>query len=161
MEFVDLKTQQSRIRAALDSRIRTVLDHGQYVMGSEVVELEEELRNRVGTSYCVSNSSGTDALLTALMALDIGPGDEVILPVYSFFATCEVVLLLRAKPVFVDIDERTFNIDTVRLREAVTNNTRAIISVNLFGQCADYDDIKRIAKEFGVPVVEDAAQCHI
>lgn len=158
MEFVDLKTQQDRIRPSLDARISNVLAHGKYIMGSEVMELEEVLRDFTQSQHCISTSSGTDALLMALMALGVGPGDEVILPVYSFFATCEVVLLLQAKPVFVDIEKDTFNIDAKLLRAKVTANTRAIIVVNLFGQCCDYAEINNLANELGLPVIEDAAQ---
>lgn len=156
--FIDLKSQQDRIRPALDKRIAAVLEHGQYIMGPEVAELEEKLAAYTGSKHCVSVSSGTDALLIALMALGIKAGDEVITTPFSFFATAEVIMLLGAKPVFVDIDPRTYNLDPKLIEAAITPQTKAIMPVSLYGQCADFDAINAIAAKHRLPVVEDAAQ---
>lgn len=158
MNFIDLKTQYARIEEEINQRIRKVLEHGQYILGPEVQELEKQLADFVGVNYCIGVSSGTDALLIALMALDIKPGDEVITSDFSFIATAEVIALLGAKPVFVDIDRRTYNINPAKTREAITENTRAIVPVSLYGQCAEFDEINQLAREHDLPVIEDAAQ---
>ena len=158
MQFIDLKTQQARIREDVEARLRAVLDHGQYILGPEVTEMEQQLAAYAGVDHCVSAASGTDALLLALMALDIGPGDEVITTPFSFIATAEVIGLVGATPVFVDIERDTFNIDPSKLAEAISDKTRAIVPVSLFGLCADMDAINDIAAEHGVSVIEDAAQ---
>ena len=158
MEFIDLKAQQQRIRPELDRRMLAVLEHGRFVMGPEVKELEERLAGYVGARHCVGVSSGTDGLLIALMALGIGPEDEVITTPFSFIATAEVIRLLGAKPVFVDIVPRTYNIDPTRIESAITDRTRAIMPVSLYGQCADFDAINAIAERHDLPVIEDAAQ---
>lgn len=158
MQFIDLKTQQTRIRADIEQRIATLLDHGQYILGPEVSEMEQRLAEYTGSAHCVSAASGTDALLLALMALDIGPGDEVITTPFSFIATAEVIALLGATTVFVDVDPSSYNIDPSKLAAAVSNKTRAIVPVGLFGLCADMDAINTIAAENGLPVIEDAAQ---
>lgn len=156
--FIDLKSQQDRIKPSLDRRIAAVLAHGQYIMGPEVAELEEKLAVVTGARHCIAVSSGTDALLIALMALGIRAGDEVITTPFSFFATAEVIMLLGAKPVFVDIDPRTYNLDPGLIEAAITPNTRAIMPVSLYGQCADFDAINAIAAKHGLAVIEDAAQ---
>lgn len=156
--FIDLKAQQGRIRQSIDKRIATVLDHGQYIMGPEIVELETKLADYVGVKHCISVASGTDALLISLMALGVKAGDEVITTSFSFFATAEVILLLGATPVFVDIDPRTYNLDPDLLEAAITSRTKAIMPVSLYGQCADFDAINAIAGQRGIPVIEDAAQ---
>jgi UDP-2-acetamido-2-deoxy-ribo-hexuluronate aminotransferase len=158
MDFIDLKTQYRRIKPAVDARIARVLEHGQYVMGPEVTELEQVLARYCGTKHCVAVSSGTDALLIALMALDIRPGDEVITTPFTFFATAEMIALAGARPMFVDIDARTWNLDPAKLEAAITPRTRAIMPVSLYGQCADLDAINAIASRHGLPVIEDAAQ---
>jgi len=158
MQFIDLKTQQLRIRDDLDRRLAALLDHGQYILGPEVSEMEQALAAYVGVDHCVSVASGTDALLLALMALDIGPGDEVITTPFSFISTAEVIGLLGATPVFVDIDPMTFNLDPGLLAAAITERTRAIMPVGLFGLCADMDSINAVAAEHDLPVIEDAAQ---
>ena len=158
MQFIDLKAQQDLIRGDLDRRIAALLDHGQYILGPEVTEMEQVLADYVGVPHCVSVASGTDALMLALMALEIGPGDEVITTPFSFIATAEVIGLLGATPVFVDIDPRTFNIDPSLIEEAITDRTRAIMPVSLFGQCSDMGAINAIAGRHGLPVIEDAAQ---
>jgi UDP-2-acetamido-2-deoxy-ribo-hexuluronate aminotransferase len=158
MDFIDLKTQYSRLKSSVDARIHGVLEHGQYVMGPEVVELEKQLAEYVGAKHCIGVASGTDALLMALMALDIGPGDEVITVPFTFFATAEMIALIGARPVFVDIDRSTYNMDPSKLEAAITPRTKAIMPVSLYGQCPDIDAINAIACRHRLPVIEDAAQ---
>jgi UDP-2-acetamido-2-deoxy-ribo-hexuluronate aminotransferase len=158
MEFIDLKSQYQRLKKDIDAGIQRVLDHGQYILGPEVAELEEKLAAYVGAKYCISVANGTDALQIAEMALGIGPGDEVITPGFTYIATAETVALLGAKPVYVDIDPRTYNVDPALIEAAITPRTKAIIPVSLYGQCADFDAINAIAAKHGIPVIEDAAQ---
>lgn len=158
MEFIDLKTQYQRLKTEIDAGIQRVLDHGQYILGPEVAELEEKLAVYVGAKYCITVANGTDALQIAQMAFGIGPGDEVITPGFTYIATAETVALLGAKPVYVDIDPRTYNLDPALLEAAITPRTKAIIPVSLYGQCADFDAINAIAAKHGIPVIEDAAQ---
>ena len=158
MDFIDLKTQYQRIEQQLVERYQAVHAHGQYIMGPEVAELEQELAAFVGTTHCVGVASGTDALLIALMALGVGAGDEVITTPFSFIATAETIALLGATPVYVDIDEKTYNLNPHLLEAAISNITKAIIPVNLYGQCADFDAINSIADKYGIAVIEDAAQ---
>ena len=158
IEFIDLKAQQARIKGPLDAAIQRVLAHGQYILGPEVAELEEKLAAYTGAKHCISVANGTDALQIAQMALGIGPGDEVITPGFTYIATAETVALLRAKPVYVDINPRTYNLDPALLEAAITPRTKAIIPVSLYGQCADFDAINAIAARHGIPVIEDAAQ---
>jgi UDP-2-acetamido-2-deoxy-ribo-hexuluronate aminotransferase len=156
--FIDLKTQQERIKEELDKRMAAVFAHGQYIMGPEVFELEEKLAAHCGAKHCISVANGTDALLVAMMALGITAGDEVITTPFTFVATAEMIALLGAKPVFVDIDPRTYNIDPNLIEAEITPRTKAIIPVSLYGQCADMDAINAIAARHGLPVIEDAAQ---
>jgi UDP-2-acetamido-2-deoxy-ribo-hexuluronate aminotransferase len=156
MEFIDLKTQYQELKASVDRRIQAVLDHGQYVMGPEIEQLEEALAARTGARHCIACASGTDALLLAMMSLGIGRGDEVVTTPFSFFATAEIIALLGATPVFADIDPETYNLDPGGLRKAITLRTKAILPVSLYGQCADMDAIAAIAGD--IPVLEDAAQ---
>lgn len=158
IEFIDLKSQQTRIKDKIDAGIQRVLAHGQYILGPEVSELEERLAAFTGAKYCISCANGTDALQIVQMALGIGPGDEVITPGFTYIATAETVALLGAKPVYVDIDPRTYNLDPQLLEAAITPRTKAIIPVSLYGQCADLDAINAIAAKHGIPVIEDAAQ---
>ena len=158
MEFIDLKSQYQRLKKDIDAGIQRVLDHGQYILGPEVAELEEKLAAYVGAKYCISVANGTDALQIAQMAFGIGPGDEVITPGFTYIATAETVALLGAKPVYVDIDPRTYNLDPAQLEAAITPHTKAIIPVSLYGQCSDFDAINAIAAKHGIPVIEDAAQ---
>jgi len=158
VQFIDLKTQYSSIKEDIDRRIKTVLEHGQYILGPEVVELEEKLAGYVGVKHCVGVASGTDALLMALMALNVGQGDEVITTPFSFVATAEVICLLGAKPVYVDIRSDTYNIDPLKIEAVITKKTKAIMPVSLYGQCADFDEINEIAKKHNIPVIEDGAQ---
>jgi len=168
IDFIDLKAQQQAILPLLMERIQRVLSHGQYIMGPEVRELEERLAAYVGVKHAISCSSGTDALLMPLMAYGVGPGDAIFTSPFTFIATAEVIQLLGATSVFVDIDPRTFNIDPEALKEAVVSLARnpktahlkpkGIIPVDLFGQPADYDPINALAREHGMFVLEDAAQ---
>lgn len=158
MQFIDLVSQQKRIRDKIEARINKVLDHGQYIMGPEIKELEEKLSAYVGVKHAITCASGTDALLIALMALNIGPGDEVITVPYTWISSAEVIALLRAKPVFVDILPDTFNMDPDKIESVITPNTRAIMPVCIYGQCADMTRINNIAKKHGLTVIEDGAQ---
>jgi UDP-2-acetamido-2-deoxy-ribo-hexuluronate aminotransferase len=158
MDFIDLKSQYRRVREAMNARIQAVLDHGQYIMGAETAELEQRLASYVGARHCIGASSGTDTLLIALMAYGIGPGDEVITSPFTFIATGEMIALAGAKPVFVDIDPRTYNIDPALIEAAITPRTKAIMPVSLYGQCADMAAINAVARKHGLPVIEDGAQ---
>jgi dTDP-4-amino-4,6-dideoxygalactose transaminase len=166
MDFIDLAGQQKKIRAQLNRNIQIVLQHGQYVMGPEIKELEQALTGYVGAKHALACASGTDALLMALMAYDIGPGDAVFVPVFTFIATAEVVSLLGATPVFVDIDPQTYNMDPSKLESAIhavktmkpSLKPRGIIPVDLFGLPADYSALNAIAAEHDLFVIEDAAQ---
>lgn len=156
--FIDLKSQYKALKPQIDSRIQAVLDHGAYVNGPEVVELEKKLAEYTGAPYALSCASGTDALLIPMMALGIGPGDEVITTAFSFIATAETIVLAGATPVYVDIDPRTFNIDPAKIEAAITPKTKAILPVSLYGQVADMDEINAIAKKHNLYVLEDSAQ---
>lgn len=158
MEFIDLKTQQMGIRDIIEDNIKKVLDHGQYIMGPEVFELEEKLAEYIGVKHCIGVSSGTDALLIAMMALGIGPGDEVLTTPFTFIATGEMIALLGAKPVFVDINPKTYNINPEKIEQFITPKTKAIMPVSLYGQCADFDEINEIACKHRLPVIEDGCQ---
>ncbi len=168
LDFIDLKAQQKKILPAIQERIQRVLAHGQYIMGPEVYELEERLAAYVGVRHAISCSSGTDALLMPLMAYGVGPGDAIFTTPFTFIATAEVIRLLGATPVFVDIDPRTFNIDPAALEAAIASwgknpktaslKPKGIIPVDLFGQPADYDRINALAADHGWFVLEDAAQ---
>ena len=158
MEFVDLKSQYAALKTSIDARIQRVLDHGQYIMGPEVKELEERLAARTGAKHCITVASGTEALLIALMALGIEPGDEVITTPFTFAATAEMIALIGGKPVYVDVEGDTANIDAAKIAAAITPRTRAIMPVSLYGQAADMDEINAIAAQHGLPVIEDAAQ---
>jgi UDP-2-acetamido-2-deoxy-ribo-hexuluronate aminotransferase len=158
MEFIDCKEQYRRYKTEIDDRMRAVLAHGQYVMGPEVFELEQALAKFVGVKHCITGSSGTHTLEIALRALGIGPGDEVITVPYTWISSAEVIALVGARPVFVDIEPETFNINIDLLPAAVNSRTKAILPVSLFGQMPDYGRINSIAAEHGLPVIEDAAQ---
>ena len=158
MDFIDLKAQYQAARGAIDGRIRDVLEHGQYIMGPEVTELEQRLVRFTGARECITVSSGTEALIIALMALGIGRGDEVITTPFSFIATAEAIVLVGATPVFVDVDAATCNIDPTLIEAKVSERTRAILPVSLFGQPADMEQINAIAARHGLAVIEDAAQ---
>ncbi|WP_075995646.1 DegT/DnrJ/EryC1/StrS family aminotransferase [Salaquimonas pukyongi] len=158
IEFIDLKQQQTRIRNSLQQRMDRVLDHGRYILGPEVEELEEKLAAFVGVRHCISCANGTDALQIAQMALGVTRGKEVITPGFTYIATAESAAVLGADPVYVDILPETCNMDHRMLEDAITSKTRAVIPVSLFGQCADMDEVNAIAGQKGVAVIEDAAQ---
>ena len=158
MEFIDLSKQQQVIKSDLDFYISKVLNHGKYIMGPEVAELEGLLASYVGSKNCIAVSSGTDALLISLMALGIGPGDEVITTPFTWISTVEVILLSGATPVFVDIERATCNIDHKKIKEAISTKTKAVIPVSLYGQPSNMDEINEIASQHNISVIEDAAQ---
>lgn len=164
MQFIDLAAQQARIAPQIRERIEAVLAHGRYVMGPEINELEEKLASYVSVDHCIAVSSGTDALIVALMALGIGAGDRVATTPFSFISTVETIALLGAEPVFVDIDPRTYNIDPQQLDQVMAEQRdrgqpiKAIMPVSLYGQCAEFDTINQIAGRYQVPVIEDGAQ---
>ena len=158
MQFIDLKSRHELIGDKIKVRIQKVMDHGQFILGPEVREVEQKLAEYTGSKHCVTVSSGTDSLLIALMALGIGPGDEVITVPYTWISTAEVVALLGAKPEFVDIRSDTWNMDESLLESAITEKTKAIMPVSIYGQCSDMDAINTIARKYNLPVIEDAAQ---
>lgn len=158
--FIDLKAQYKALKVSIDSRIQQVLDHGAYVNGPEVAELESKLAQHTGSKYALACASGTDALVIPMMALGIGPGDEVITSAFSFIATAETICLVGAKPVYVDIDPLTYNIDVKAIEKAITPKTKAILPVSLYGQMADMDEINALAKKHNLFVIEDAAQSY-
>lgn len=158
IEFIDLKAQYASLRGSINARIQRVLDHGQYIMGPEVKELEEKLASYTGAAHVVTVASGTEALLISLMALGVRAGDEVITTPFTFAATAEVIALVGATPVFVDIEHDTCNIDVTLVEAAITPRTRAIMPVSLYGQTADMDELNAVAARHGLPVIEDAAQ---
>ena len=158
MQFIDLKSRHQLIGNNINARIQKVMDHGQFILGPEVREVEEKLAQYTGSKHCVTVSSGTDSLLIALMALGVGAGDEVITVPYTWISTAEVIALLGAKPVFVDIRSDTWNMDESLLGDAITDRTKAIMPVSIYGQCSDMDAINAIAQKYDLPVIEDAAQ---
>ncbi len=158
MQFIDLKAQYAALKTDIDAAIQRVLDHGQYIMGPEVAQLESALAQWVGVPHCITVASGTEALLIALMSLGLKPGDEVITSPFTFAATAEVIVLLGGVPVFVDVEPDTANLDARQVAAAITPRTRAIMPVSLYGQVADMAEINAIAEAHGLPVIEDAAQ---
>ena len=156
--FFDLATQQAVIKSQIDENIAKVLTHGKYILGPEVSELEERLCEYTGAKYCITCANGTDALQIALMAIGVGPGDEVITPAFSYIATAEATALLGATPIYVDVDPVTFNINPVLIEEKITPRTKAIIPVSLYGQPADFQEINKIARKHNLTVIEDGAQ---
>lgn len=158
MQFIDLKKQYQLHKEAINQEIEKVLDSGHFILGPQVKEIEEVLAEYVGIKHCLSVSSGTDSLQIALMAMGIGPGDEVITVPFTFISSAEVITLVGATPVFVDIEPDTYNIDIEKLEAAITPRTKAIMPVSLFGQMPDLTKINAIAEHHGIPVIEDAAQ---
>jgi len=158
MQFIDLKSQYAALKTDIDARIQRVLDHGQYIMGPEVAELEGKLAAFTGARHCITVASGTEALLIALLALDLQPGDEVVTTPFTFAATAEMIVLAGARPVFVDIEPDTCNLDAALIEARITPRTRAIMPVSLYGQVAGMDEINAIAARHGLAVIEDAAQ---
>ena len=156
--FVDLKTQYAELKEKIDARIQNVLRHGQYILGPEVRELEERLEAYTQAKHCITVASGTEALLISLMAIGVKAGDEVITTPFTFVATAEVIVLLGAVPVFVDIEPDTCNIDASKIEAAITKKTKAIIPVSLYGRPSDMGEIDAVAARYGLPVIEDAAQ---
>jgi dTDP-4-amino-4,6-dideoxygalactose transaminase len=154
----DLQTQYRQLRPQIEEAVRRVLESGQFILGPEVTAFEEEVARYCGSSYAVGCASGTDALLLALQALDIGPGDEVIMPSFTFFATAGTVCRLGARPVFVDIDAATWNLDPLQVESKINERTRAVLPVHLFGQCADMEPLWHVAERHDIPIIEDAAQ---
>ena len=158
IQLHNLKAQYARLKDPINARIQKVLDHGQYIMGPEIAELEAALAKFVGVKHCIGVCDGTTAMMIAMMALEVKPGDEVITTPFTFIATGEMIALLGARPVFVDIDPETYNIDPALIEKAITPKTRAILPVSLYGQCADLDAINAIAAKHKLAVIEDAAQ---
>lgn len=158
MEFIDLKAQYARIREDVQRRIDAVFAHGRFILGPEVAELEAGLARFVGVPHCIAVASGTDALLMAYLALDLKPGDEIITTPFSFAAAVEMALLLGVKPVYADIDPRSYNLDPAKVEAAITPRTRALVPVSLYGQCADFEALLPVAERHGLAVIEDAAQ---
>ncbi len=158
MQFVDLAAQQARIKDKIDANIQKVLAHGKYILGPEVAELEEKLAAFCGAKHCITVGNGTDALQIAQMAVGVGHSDEVIVPGFSYIATAETVAVLGARPVYIDIDPKTYNLNPELLEAAISPRTKAIIPVSLYGQCADFDTINAIANKHSIPVIEDGAQ---
>lgn len=158
MEFIDLKRQYQSYKDKILEKIFPVLENARFIMGKELSELESKLADYVGVKHAIGCSSGTDALLLGLLAYEIGEGDEIITTPFTFIATAEVIAFLKAKPVFVDIDEETYNIDVTQIEEKITEKTRGIIPVSLYGQVADMDIINKIARKYNLFVIEDGAQ---
>jgi len=158
MQFIDLKSQYSSYKSAIDARMSAVMDHGHFIMGPEIAELESALAGYVGVKHCLTVASGTDSLEIALRALGIGPGDEVVTVPFTWISSAEVIGLVGARPVFVDIEPDSYNLNIDLLEKAVTPRTKAIMPVSLFGQMPDYDRINAIAARHGIPVIEDGAQ---
>ena len=165
MEFIDLKYQHQLIADNIDLSIKKVLQHGKYIMGPEVIELESMLSDYAGSKYCITCSSGTDALLMSLLALNVKPGDAILTTPFTFVATAEVISLIGATPVFIDINPKTFNIDASLIEEKINDiknnsdlNVKAIIPVNIFGLPADYEQISKICEKYKIEIIEDAAQ---
>ena len=165
INFIDLSRQRKSrnhlgftLKNIIDKNIKNVMDHGQYILGPEVKLLEEKLKNFTNSKYCIGASSGTDALLLALMALGISENDEVITTSFSFFATAEAICLLKAKPIFVDINPNSYNIDHTKIEAKINSKTKAIVAVSLYGQPANFTEINKIASKHSIPVIEDAAQ---
>ena len=156
--LLDLKEQNDSLRPEIESALGRVLDSNGFILGGEVAALEKELAEYCQTKYAIGCASGSDAILLALMAADVGPGDEVITTAYSFFATVSSITRLGATPVFVDIDPETYNLDVSQVEEKITSRTKAIEPVHLYGQCADMDPLLAVAEHRGIPVIEDAAQ---
>ncbi|WP_436715591.1 DegT/DnrJ/EryC1/StrS family aminotransferase [Roseiconus lacunae] len=158
MQFIDLKTQYKEYQTEIDGAMQAVMEHGRFIMGPEIAEVETELASFAGAKHCISVSSGTHSLEIALRALNIGPGDEVITVPFTWISSSEVILLVGAKPVFVDIDPVTFNIDVDKIESLITEKTKAIMPVCLFGQMPNFEKLNAIGKKHGIAILEDAAQ---
>ncbi|SCA58775.1 UDP-2-acetamido-2-deoxy-3-oxo-D-glucuronate aminotransferase [Chlamydiales bacterium SCGC AB-751-O23] len=158
MEFIDVQKQYKAMKEEIDEAMAKVLGDGRFIMGEEVKELESQLQDYVGVKHCITCGNGTDGLQMALMTLGIQPGDEIITTPFSFISTADVVSLLGAKPIFVDIDPETYNFDISKIEEKITKKTKAIIAVGIFGQMADCEGLKKISKKYNLKIIEDAAQ---
>jgi dTDP-4-amino-4,6-dideoxygalactose transaminase len=158
IQMVDLQSQYLKIKKEIDDAIQSVLTSTAFIQGKEVAEFARAMEQYAGVPHVIPCANGTDALQIAMMALDFKPGDEVILPVHTYVATAEVIALLGLKPVFVDVDEKTFNIDITAIEKKITKKTVAIVPVHLYGQCADMEQILGLATEYNLHVIEDAAQ---
>jgi UDP-2-acetamido-2-deoxy-ribo-hexuluronate aminotransferase len=158
MEFIDLKKQYLLYKEDIEKKVKKVMKNASFIMGEELKELEEKLASYTKVNYGIGCASGTDALLLGLLAFGVKSGDEIITTPFTFIATAEVISFIGAKPVFVDIDEKTYNIDVKKIEEKITEKTKGIIAVSLYGQVADMDEINKIAKKYGLFVIEDAAQ---
>src|SRR5690349_1573758 len=158
IQMVDLKLQYAKIKEEIDTAIQEVIDNAAFINGKAVTDFAANLSKYLDTPYVIPCANGTDALQIAMMALDLRPGDEVITPSFTYIATTEVVALLRLKPVFVEVDKQTFNIDAESLRKAITPKTKAIVPVHLYGQSCDMEAVMQVAEEFNLPVIEDNAQ---
>jgi len=158
VQFIDLKRQFNLLSTDINTNIQNVLNHGQYILGPEVKELEDQLAHYVGVKHCITVANGTDALLIAMLALGVKAGDEVITTPFTFIANAEMIALLGAKPVFVDIHSDTYQIDALKIEAAITEKTKCIMPVSLYGQCPEMNAINAIAKKYDLPVIEDAAQ---
>ena len=159
IDFANLQYQYQLYKSDIDARIQSVLDKSNYIMGEEITELEQQLSAFTGVKHVISCSNGTDALLIAMMALDVQPGDEIITTPFTFIATAETIALMKATPVFVDIEESSYNLDSSKIEAAITKKTKAIMPVGLYGQPADMDEINAIAKKHSLNVIIDGAQC--
>ena len=158
MQFIDIQAQYQAYKESIDQRMKQVMDHGRFIMGPEVSEIESVLADYVGVQHCITTASGTDSLEIALRALEIGAGDEVITVPFTWISTAEVIAQVGATPVFIDIEASTYNMDVDQLESAITSRTKAIMPVSLFGQMPDLERINAIAAQHGIPVIEDAAQ---
>lgn len=165
MQFIDLKAQYAKLKDKIDANIQNVISNADFISGPEVKEIEEKLAEYVGRKYCVTCANGTDALTLAMRVFDVKPGDAVFVPTFTFYSTSEVVSLEGATPIFVDVNERTFNMDSKKLEKAIERviqegklNPKAIIPVDLFGQVANFPEILKIAEKYNLKVVEDGAQ---
>ncbi len=158
MQFIDLKAQYQALKTDIDAQMKDVIDNCQFIMGPQVEKCEKALNQYTGAKHSLTCSSGTDAIVIGLMALGIGPGDEVIVPAFSFFATAEAVSLVGAKPIFVDVEDETYNIDISKVEAAITKKTKALMFVSLYGQTPDVDTLLQIGKKHNIHIMEDAAQ---
>ncbi len=158
MQFIDLKTQYKQLQSEIDAGIRAVLEHGQFIMGPEIAELETALAKYVGVKHCITVSSGTASLEIAMRALKIGPGDEVISVPFTWISSAETISLVGATPVFVDIDLATYNLDVEQVESKINERTKAIMPVSLFGQIPNLEKLNAVAAKYNIPVIEDAAQ---
>ncbi len=160
VKFIDLNLQYKKIKPEIDSALKRVLKRCDFILGQEVISFEKEFAKYCGSKFAIGLNSGTDALFLGLSSLGIGRRDEVIIPAFTYIATAFAVTYTGAKPVFVDVDEKTFNIDVRKIERAITKKTKAIIPVHLFGQCSDMEPILKLAQEYNLSVIEDAAQAH-